>query len=70
MTDELFSIPPSDSPRLAWMKRHGVHTQQQANGSWYAWHNGAGDGKGDTEDEAIYAMAINAGIRLWNEEGL
>lgn len=92
---ELFPIEAvtQDSPRLAWMKRHGVITLHHAPGhcpatwfagfqSWwptltsddfFATETGAnGDsriGEGDTEDEALAALASNAGLRLWNEEG-
>lgn len=83
-----------DSPRLAWMKRHGVITLRHQSEKWLieatwfagfqAWHpelggvdffaveTGAnGDsriGEGDTEEEALGALARRAGIRLWNEE--
>ena len=83
MTNDLFPDCRHDSPRLAWMKRHKVHTscfEDAAPEPWSAWQ---GDGSciaehgrdpiygyvtGATEEDAIVNLAKARGIPLWNEE--
>lgn len=83
---ELFSPESvaSDSPRLAWMKKHDIHVHHTATIAepWSAWIGDlqesierggfdpelGGYATGNTEDEAIFALARARGIRLWNEE--
>lgn len=83
-----------DSPRLRWLKRHGITTKQHdwtgtdlegsCEPTWQAFSRKAFRVQGlsckypvrwttrgplcDTEDEAIAAIAIAIGIKLWNEE--
>jgi len=66
---ELFNLPPSESPRLAWMKRHGVYTAQVRD-SWMAFISDGTSTLEDTEDEAIVALATANGWLLWHEETL
>ena len=81
MTD-LFTIPESPSPRLAWLRKHNVHTfcsgpAEHFDGEpWNCWQ--AINEKampedyetGTTEHEAIVKWAIAHNVPLWNEEGL
>ncbi len=81
MNDSLFEIPEQLSPRLAWMREHGV-TTRHCPGEWTCEFTGtegpcwiASDDfsdplnftSGDTEDEAIVALAKENGWPLWNE---
>lgn len=73
-----------DSPRLAWMKRHRVQTAHsdhpvdpdESDDCWVAWiervegerlgpKNAA---TGETEQEALWRIAIKFSLPLWNEE--
>lgn len=74
--NELFDLAPSLSPRLLWMREHGVQTRETTHEErfsdiddhWLAWLEvGVFGGSGMTEDEAIVDMAKNLGIPLWNE---
>ena len=65
MNDNLFDIPETKSPRLIWMDRHGVWTQE-LNGKWIATAS-IFDGRGDTENDAIVNLAKKMVIKLWNE---
>jgi hypothetical protein len=80
------------SPKLAWLKRHGLETERIPEGgpgcecpetgedipAWvcrvkklhpnFSTYSPRQIGGGDTEDEACADFAINAGIKLWNEE--
>jgi hypothetical protein len=71
---ELFDVPESLSPRLAWIKKHRatVHWSEEdaeyyaymgscCSVDWYGW--------GETEDDALFEMAKKRGLKLWNEEG-
>ena len=69
--NELFNIPETLSPRLAWMRRHGINSRLMPDDTWYVWnYSGLGhslkQGRGNTEDEALTALAKQAGIKLWN----
>lgn len=46
MTDLLFDIPTGESPRLKWMKRHGVKTEgppPTGDPIWIAWLSSQGE---------------------------
>lgn len=73
----------SESPRLRWMKAHDVHTLDSRiqPEPWSAWVGEltaaiavggdnpeiGGYAVGETEDDAICALAKARGWRLWNE---
>ena len=79
--NELFDpkLVEKDSPKLAWMKRHGVITNHNPDISdglpWIATdkpyarvlEGSTKYGAGNTEDEAITSLAKLRGWRLWNE---
>lgn len=87
MSDELFpaEFVTMDSPRLAWMKKHGVRVKRSTHlkagdAPWCAWFSidedpGTGFpanpdllGYGETEEEAVGALAEESHTPLWNEE--
>lgn len=83
MSDFLFDAPVVLSPRLAWMEKHGVETHRanatgEGGSTWVCrkirprleslWTSSE-IGGGETEDEALAAFAMHAGLKLWNEEG-
>jgi hypothetical protein len=85
MTDNLFSIPETLSPRLQWMAKYGI--QISDGGEEYQpgdkdiiteeplfryWATAFAipdkpEAGGDTEDEAIVALAKKLNIKLWME---
>lgn len=83
MSDELFTdaAVAMDSPRLRWMKKHGVQTRYDGD-CYIAWvgyfyeaigHGGDdpdafGYAEASTEDDAILLLAKAKGLRLWNED--
>ena len=80
---ELFNLPETPSPRLAWMRKHGVWIRENREinpgdespetGETIYPFKAFGNqfvGYGNTEDEAIADFAKRAGVRLWNEVGV
>ena len=83
MSDELFTdgAVAMDSPRLRWMKKHGVQTRYDGD-CYIAWIgdldeaierrwaglDAGGYEKASTEDDAILLIAKAYHLRLWNEE--
>jgi hypothetical protein len=71
MTDTLFDIPESPSPRLKWIRDHQVsltsETTPAGHPHWTAWVFPDTSGYGATEDEAIADLAKKLSIPLWNE---
>ena len=83
---ELFSLHEQLSPRLAWLKKHKIHTyycETSEEGKHWAWTgdsppenliNGAPlsafFAQADTQVDALVAHAKRRGIRMWNEEGI
>ena len=76
MTSDLFPDCRQDSPRLAWMKRHGIkvtlplimgleHVCVQHKPSGKVRYGGP---SGGDEDEVLARLASELGIPLWNEE--
>ncbi len=90
MTDTLFDIPETPSPRLKWMRELSIQTLDNGDHCnpgdedefgnqlwrWVAWQGGKRTkssvfadhctGWGDTEDEAIVALAKKLNLPLWN----
>lgn len=72
--DELF--PPEtvqmNSPRLAWIKKYGIVTYHSLpNEPDHCWFAGFQDWwitEGETEDEALAALARYCNLPLWNTE--
>lgn len=72
---ELFQIEETLSPRLKWMRENQIETESDAfdaytgEDRWIAYrYEDFGDNEfGDTEDEAIVALAKKLNVKLWNE---
>ena len=70
--NELFRTTETKSPRLKWLDKHGIWTQQFNAESiapdlrWVATSAGK-TGTGPTEDDAIVHLAKRMNIKLWNE---
>jgi hypothetical protein len=72
---ELFEIPETLSPRLAWMDKHGIWTRKIEHGPGetpdpnFLWQAEAARcfAGGRDESEAIVNLAKTMGILLWNE---
>jgi hypothetical protein len=75
---DLLNVPVVESPRLKWLKEHDVRTRYVAwneddDCSWAAWvgdveHNDESNTMLEkTEHDAIVALALKYGWRLWNE---
>jgi hypothetical protein len=63
--DDLFPIPVSLSPKLAWMERHDIVTAKKPSGKWYAIQTEENVGSGDSEEEALTDLSLRAGIKHW-----
>lgn len=80
MSDLLFDVPESLSPRVRWMRREGVRVRPEGKGviAW-AEDNHAPDlagggpfddrltGRGPTEAEAVEDLAVRLGVVAWGE---
>lgn len=75
--DSLFDVPVQLSPRLAWLKGRSVKVYQSDIADcatpWVAHALNATPSEtsvcvGETQDEAIVALAKANGWRLWNEQ--
>jgi hypothetical protein len=69
MTDTLFDIPETPSPRLQWLRKHDIriHCDSEETHEFTAWTLPDVSGYGSTEDEAIADLAKKLSIPLWNE---
>ena len=72
--NELFQIDPVKSPRMRWMERHYLTTQNTVDEHGHllmsVYHGMAKIATGETLDAALVAAAKSLNIRLWNEESL
>ena len=77
--DELFSLPPTKSPKQKWIERHNLNTSEapELAEPWSCWAGNlsaaldAGTvAHGNTEEDAIVQWAIQNNVRLWNEEAV
>ena len=82
MSDELFPAETVTvkSPRLRWMEKHDVKTNEYKQSTPTPWSAWSGNLMlainrdmvyfGSTEDDAITAWAKANHVRLWNEESI
>lgn len=75
MRDLLFDVPETLSPRLAWMKKHGLTVAKSDvadSDEWVASDDDDDDPEGyavgKTQDEALVKYARKFGIKLWNDK--
>lgn len=61
MTDLLFEIPTSLSPRLAWLERNCLGVVKLENGKFQCVLDDENFGEGDTADEACADFCIATG---------
>lgn len=68
---ELFEdLPPSPSPKLAWLKKNRLSTGKTVNG-WRCYNAGyTWIGVGQTEDEAILDYCHRHNLQHWTVENL
>lgn len=67
--DKLFDIPVSLSPRLAWMKKHGITVRETEIQVWkkaILASDGVYSVKADDEETACELLAKHLGIKTWN----
>lgn len=74
----LFDMPEQLSPRLAWMREHGIRIATDRRDAWgdnpdkvwpfHAFVPFRAEAFGDTEDEAIVDLAKQLNLKLWNEQ--
>jgi hypothetical protein len=73
------SLPITKSPKLLWMERYKISSVEHKEIQGYTWTatyrkwlneqcRVTYDCAGKTEDAALTALALAAGIKLWNEE--
>lgn len=67
MDTELFPIPVSLSPRLAWLTRHGLTLTQRADGKFVCALDEMNKAVGEDGDEACVAFCLKTGLRHWND---
>lgn len=73
MNEQLFDLPETLSPRLAWMQKHDIATEancKDVHGQtvpWLAHQRLRAEASGSTETEALQKLATCLRIPLWNE---
>lgn len=70
MSAELFDLPVSLSPRLAWLERHGLSLTKLENGRYQCALDEDNRAQGEDQDEACVAFCLKTGLRHWNLEGI
>lgn len=65
---ELFDIPESLSPRLAWLKEHDLTVTRLENGKYECALEDLASAIGETADEACVEFCLVTGLRHWTHE--
>ena len=70
MSDELFSVPPSPSPRLAWLERNclTLRTVPAIIMKYECILDEENVGRGADADEAIIDFCIKTKMKHWSQE--
>lgn len=66
MSDDLFPIPESLSPKLAWLRRHDLALRKMPNDTYRCELNDETFGVGATQEEAIEDFCVKTRSRHWN----
>lgn len=64
--DDLFPIPESLSPKLAWLRRHDLTLRKMPNDTYRCELNDETFGAGATQEEAIEDFCVKTRLRHWN----
>lgn len=64
MTD-LFEIPESLSPRLAWLRDHGLALRKLESGRWECFLDDENFGRGEDQDEACISFCLKTKLPHW-----
>ncbi len=67
MTAELFDIPQSLSPRLAWLQRHGLTLTKLESGRYECALDEETFARGEDEDEAIVNFCVKTRLPHYSE---
>jgi hypothetical protein len=70
MTDTLFDLPESPSPRLRWMQQHKISLTREMTlkGEHFtAWVFPDTSGYGYSADDALADLARKINVKLWNQ---
>lgn len=68
--DLFANLPPTKSPRLLWMEKHGITVESRASslGQVFVATAGTESAKAtNSELDALAELARKLGIKLWNE---
>lgn len=69
--ETLFDLPETLSPKLAWMRKHGVELKYTPPmPARYTATTGPQSGVASTEVEALSSLASSLGIPMWDEESI
>jgi len=68
--NELFTIEPSESPRLKWMRKHDIKVTQINDEHFAVTRGNNYVCQADLQDSALFLAAKRLGLLLWNEEGI
>lgn len=66
---ELISAAPSLSPRLSWLRHHGLTLTRTSDRWWRCAGHGKTKGSGPTQDDATASFAVKAGILHYSQDG-
>ncbi len=67
MSDELFNIPESISPRLAWLRANNLVLIRRKY-DWMCAFDDENFGVGDDQDAACVDLCLKMKIKHWNQE--
>ena len=70
MSEELFTLPVTESPKLRWMREHRLQTRHDdKTGVWTAFDaEMVTPFRGETEELALAAWALARRVKLWNQD--
>ena len=67
MTDELFQLPPSLSPKLAWLRKHNLTVIHPESAKFECVLDDENFGKGATEEEAIIDFCVKTQMKHYSQ---
>lgn len=68
MSNTLFPLPDSPSPRLRWLHDHGLVVKQLANGRWICALDNDNLGEGADEEQACVDFCVKHQMSHWAQE--
>ncbi len=70
MSNLLFDLPESLSPKMKWLRQHGLILRKLENGQWECALDAENFGRGETDEDACVDFCLKTKLAHWSAENI